>query len=146
MKVRKEIEALAPQIREWQEHLHKHPELALEESDSAKYIADELRAMGYEVEEGLGITGMVATLKVGNGTKNIGIRADFDALPIKEDNNLGYKSKIEGKAHLCGHDGHTAMLLGAAKYLADTRNFSGTLTLIFQPAEETMQGLSWYDC
>lgn len=140
MKVRKEIEALAPQIREWQEHLHRHPELALEEVNSAKYIAGELRAMGYEVEEGLGTTGLVATLKVGDGTKNIGIRADFDALPIEEDNNLGYKSKIEGKAHLCGHDGHTAMLLGAAKYLADTRNFSGTVTLIFQPAEETMQG------
>lgn len=123
MKVRKEIEALAPQMREWQEHLHRHPELALEEVSSAKYIAGELRAMGYEVEEGLGTTGLVATLKVGNGTKNIGIRADFDALPIEEDNDLPYRSQNEGKSHLCGHDGHSAMLLGAAKYLVDTKNF-----------------------
>lgn len=140
MKVRKEIEALAPKMREWQEHLHKHPEVALEEVNSAKYIASELRAMGYEVEEGIGTTGLVATLKVGNGSKNLGIRAEFDALPIEEVNELSYRSVIEGKSHLCGHDGHTAMLLGAAKYLIDTKNFNGTLTLIFQPAEETMQG------
>ena len=140
MKVRKEIEALAPKMREWQEHLHKHPEVALEEVNSAKYIASELRAMGYEVEEGIGTTGLVATLKVGNGTKNLGIRAEFDALPIEEVNELSYRSVIEGKSHLCGHDGHTAMLLGAAKYLMETKNYNGTLTLIFQPAEETMQG------
>lgn len=125
MKVRKEIEALAPKMREWQEHLHKHPEVALEEVNSAKYIASELRAMGYEVEEGIGTTGLVATLKVGNGTKNLGIRAEFDALPIEEVNELSYRSVIEGKSHLCGHDGHTAMLLGAAKYLMETKNFNG---------------------
>lgn len=138
--VKKEIEALAPEMREFQEHLHTHPETALQENESAKYIAGLLREWGYEVHEGIGHTGLVATLKVGNGSKNIGIRADFDALPIVEDNDLPYRSKVEGKSHLCGHDGHAAMLLGAAKYFADTKNFNGTLTLIFQPAEETMEG------
>lgn len=90
--------------------------------------------------EGIGKTGLVASMKVGDGKKSIGLRADFDALPIQEENNLTYKSKIKGTSHLCGHDGHTAMLLGAAKYLSQTKNFNGTLRLIFQPAEETMEG------
>src|SRR5699024_11954385 len=90
--------------------------------------------------EGIGKYGIVASLKVGNSDKAIGIRADFDALPIQEENNLPYKSSTDGIAHLCGHDGHTAMALGAAKYLAETKSFNGTIRFIFQPGEETMQG------
>lgn len=116
------------------------PETALEEYKTSRYIADLLRSFGYEVHENIGKTGIVAVMKVGKGNKSIGLRADFDALPIQEINNLPYKSQHDGKAHLCGHDTHTAMLLGAAKYLATTKNFSGTLNLIFQPAEETMEG------
>lgn len=140
IKVNKEIEALAPMMKEWQEHLHRHPEVALEEVSTSKYVAEELRKMGYDVHEGIGKTGVVATMKLGDSPKNIGIRADFDALPIQEENDLSYRSMVAGKSHLCGHDGHSAMLLGAAKYLADKKSFNGTLTLIFQPAEETMQG------
>src|SRR5690606_33932622 len=88
----------------------------------------------------IGQRGIVASIKNGDSTKSIGLRADFDALPIQEDNNLPYKSQVAGKAHLCGHDGHTTMLLAAGKYLAETKNFNGTVRLIFQPAEETMQG------
>src|SRR5690606_21294639 len=97
-------------------------------------------SFGYEVTEGIGKTGIVASLKQGDGKKAIGLRADFDALPIQEVNELPYKSKVEGKSHLCGHDGHTTMLLGAAKYLSESRNFNGNLHLIFQPGEETMEG------
>lgn len=140
IKVHPGVQALHGQMKEWQEHLHRHPETALQEVKSANYIADELRAMGYQVTEGIGKTGVVAQLKLGNGTKSIGIRADFDALPIEEENSLSYKSEVQGKAHLCGHDGHTAMLLGAAKYLAEKKSFNGTLNLFFQPAEETMEG------
>lgn len=134
------VQALHQQMKEWQEHLHRNPETAMEEVESAKFLAEELNKMGYQVTEGVGKTGLVAQMKLGDGTKSIGIRADFDALPIQEVNDLPYKSEIEGKSHLCGHDGHTAMLLGAAKYLAETKNFNGTLNLFFQPAEEAMEG------
>lgn len=134
------IAGLKEQILEWHEHMHRNPETALQEVNTSRYIADQLKEMGYEVHEGIGKTGVVAVLKVGDGKKCIGLRADFDALPIQEDNDLPYKSEVPGCAHLCGHDGHTAMLLGAAKYLSLTKNFSGTLTLVFQPAEETMEG------
>jgi len=128
-------------MRGWFEHMHRHPELSMHEKRTAEYIAEQLRAIGgYEIETGIGKHGIVATLKVGDGDKAIGLRADFDALPIQEENNLPYKSTVQGVAHLCGHDGHTAMLLGAAKHLAETRNFNGTVRLIFQPAEETMEG------
>ncbi|RYG47373.1 MAG: amidohydrolase, partial [Chitinophagaceae bacterium] len=106
----------------------------------SKFIAEKVKSFGYEVAEGIGKTGLVASMTVGDNKKSIGLRADFDALPIQEVNNLAYKSKIDGKAHLCGHDGHTTMLLGAAKYLSQTKNFKGTVRLIFQPAEETMEG------
>lgn len=140
IKVNSGVEELQPFMKECQENLHRHSETAMQETNSSKYVAELLRDMGYNVHEGIGKTGMVATMKVGDGDKNLGIRAEFDALPIVEQNDLNYKSKIPDKAHLCGHDGHTAMLLGAAKYLADRKSLNGTLTLIFQPGEETMQG------
>lgn len=135
-----QITAYHDDMRQWMGHLHQHPELALEEQATATYIAEKLKAFGYEVAEGVGKTGIVGSLTVGDGTKAIGLRADFDALPIQEVNDLPYKSTVAGKSHLCGHDAHTTMLLGAAKYLAEHRDFNGTVRLIFQPAEETMQG------
>lgn len=122
------------------EYLHRHPELAFEEQGTAAYIAAKLKSFGYEVHEGIGKTGIVAKLQHGSGSHAIGLRADMDALPITEMSNLPYKSETEGKAHLCGHDGHCTMLLGAAEYLARHRPFNGTLYLIFQPAEEIMGG------
>ena len=125
----------------WLAHLHQHPETAMQEENTARYITEVLKSFGdIEVTGGIGKYGIVATLKNGSSPKSIGLRADFDALPIAEENDLPYKSQVPGKAHLCGHDGHTAMLLGAAKYLAETRNFDGTVRFIFQPAEETMEG------
>ncbi len=127
-------------IKAWRHHLHKHPELSLAERNTAKYIADLVRTWGYDVAEGVGQHGVVASLTVGTGERAIGLRADTDALPIQEDNDLPYKSGVPGVSHLCGHDGHTTMLLAAGEYLARTRNFDGTVRLIFQPAEEIMAG------
>src|SRR6185503_16535568 len=117
-------------IKAWRHHFHKHPELSLEERGTAKYIADLVRSWGYEVVEGVGKNGVVASLTVGTGAKSIGLRADTDALPIQEDNDLPYKSGVPGVAHLCGHDGHSTMLLAAGEHLARTRNFDGTVRLI----------------
>ena len=128
------------QIQSWRHHMHRHPELAFDEHQTASYIAGLLRGWGYAVTEGIGKTGVVASLKVGNGKRAIGLRADTDALAVQEMNDSEHKSTVEGKSHTCGHDGHSAMLLGAAKHLARTRNFSGTVHLIFQPAEEVMGG------
>jgi len=128
-------------LTSWMDHIHQHPELAMTEVNTSQFIAEKLREIGsWEIAEGIGKTGIVASMTVGDGKRAIGLRADFDALPIQEDNDLPYKSTVPGKAHLCGHDGHTTMLLGAAKYLAETKNFNGTVHLIFQPGEETMQG------
>ena len=128
-------------LKSWMDHMHQHPEMSMKESETAKFIVEKLREMeGWEIVEGVGKYGIVASMTVGDGQKTIGLRADFDALPIIEDNELPYKSKIEGMSHLCGHDAHTTMLLGAAKYLAETRNFNGTVRMIFQPGEETMEG------
>lgn len=128
-------------MRQWFEYMHRHPELSMQEGCTAGFIAETLRSFGgYEIETGIGKHGIVATLSAGSGDNTIGLRADFDALPIEEQNSFAYKSTEEGVSHLCGHDGHTAMLLGAAKYLASTRNFNGTVRLIFQPGEETMEG------
>lgn len=135
-----ETKKLHNQMKQWMDHMHESPELAMQETQTSNFIADKVRSFGYHVVQGVGQTGIVASLSAGDGNKSIGLRADFDALPIQEVNDLPYKSKIDNKAHLCGHDGHTAMLLGAAKYLADTKNFNGTVRLIFQPGEETMQG------
>ncbi len=116
--------------------IHRHPELAYDEHRTSKLVAEKLQAWGYEVERGLGGTGVVGRLKRGSGSKTVGIRADMDALPIEETTGLPYASCHHGVMHACGHDGHTAMLLAAAKVLARDGRFSGTLNLIFQPAEE----------
>jgi len=134
------LEADRAQMKEWFEHMHRNPELSMQEQETAEYIASAVRRCGYDVETGIGKHGIVASMTVGDGGKAIGLRADFDALPIQEVNTLDYKSGVEGVAHLCGHDGHTTMLLAAGKYLAETRNFNGTVRLIFQPGEETMEG------
>lgn len=136
----KALEADRDQMTEWFEHMHRNPELSMREEKTARYIADTVKGWGYDVEEGIGKYGIVASMTVGESDKAIGLRADFDALPIQEVNDLDYKSQVDGVAHLCGHDGHTTMLLAAGKYLAETKNFNGTVRLIFQPAEETMEG------
>ncbi len=134
------VAKLQPEMKEWMDYMHQNPELNMDTPNTAKYIADKLKSWGYDVVEGVGGTGVVGSLTVGDGKKSIGMRADFDALPILEDNDLPYKSKVEGWSHLCGHDAHATMLLGAGKYLAETKNFNGTVRLIFQPGEETMEG------
>ena len=140
-KVIEKLKANQDILKSWMDHMHQHPEMSMKESETAKFIAEKLREMGgWEIVEGVGKYGIVASMTVGDSQKAIGLRADFDALPITEDNELPYKSKIEGMSHLCGHDAHTTMLLGAAKYLAETRNFNGTVRLIFQPGEEPMEG------
>ncbi|MFD1554962.1 M20 aminoacylase family protein [Paraburkholderia silviterrae] len=116
--------------------LHRHPELGLAETRTSDVIAEQLAAYGYEVTRGIAQTGIVATLKRGNGRRRLGLRADLDALPIHEATGRPWQSVHEGVMHACGHDGHTAMLMAAAHYLATEGNFSGTLHLIFQPAEE----------
>jgi hippurate hydrolase len=133
----REFDSRLEAIKVWRHHLHKHPELSFEEASTAKYIADLVKSWGYDVVEGVGKYGVVASLTAGNGTKSIGLRADTDALPIQEDNNLPYKSEVPNVAHLCGHDGHSTMLLAAAEYLARTKNFNGTVRLIFQPARRS---------
>ncbi len=120
--------------------LHEHPELAFEEVRTSDVVAQKLEQWGYKVERGLAKTGLVASLTNGGGNRSIGIRADMDALPILEDTGKAYASKTAGKMHACGHDGHTTMLLGAARYLAESKNFNGTVHLIFQPAEEDIGG------
>ncbi|MBR0872261.1 amidohydrolase [Bradyrhizobium tropiciagri] len=133
---------LQPDIQAWRRDIHENPELLYDVHRTASFVADRLKEFGCdEVVTGLGKTGVVGVIKgsrpAGNGdVKVIGLRADMDALPIQEATNLPYASKTPGKMHACGHDGHTAMLLGAARYLAETRNFAGTAVVIFQPAEE----------
>jgi len=116
--------------------IHRHPELAFDEHRTSALVADRLEAWGYTVQRGLGGTGVVGQLARGKGTRRLGIRADMDALPIQEETGLPYASHRDGVMHACGHDGHTAMLLSAARHLATRGRFSGTLNLIFQPAEE----------
>jgi amidohydrolase len=133
---------LQPDIMAWRHDIHEHPELLYDVHRTAAFVADRLREFGCdEVVTGLGRTGVVGVIKgnrpgTGGDVKVIGLRADMDALPIEEDTQLAYASKTPGKMHACGHDGHTAMLLGAARYLAETRNFAGDAVVIFQPAEE----------
>ncbi|WNJ80162.1 M20 aminoacylase family protein [Cedecea neteri] len=119
---------------------HQHPELGFEEFRTSDRIAELLTGWGYEVHRGLGGTGVVGTLKVGSGGKRLGIRADMDALPMQEQTGLPWASQVEGKMHACGHDGHCAILLSAACYLAEKKPFNGTLHLIFQPSEEKIGG------
>ena len=133
-----------PEMTAWRRDLHQHPEIGFEETRTAGVIAAKLREFGCDaVETGMAKTGVVATLRgagAGGEDRAIGLRADIDALPIHEETGLPHASRNPGRMHACGHDGHTAMLLGAAKYLAETRNFSGTVQLIFQPAEENGGG------
>jgi hippurate hydrolase len=133
------IADLQGDITAWRHDLHAHPELLYDVHRTAQTVADKLKAFGCdEVATGIGRTGVVGVIRgrKGQAGKVIGLRADMDALPIEEANDLPYKSTAPGKMHACGHDGHTAMLLGAARYLAETRNFDGTAVVIFQPAEE----------
>ncbi len=120
--------------------IHAHPELGLEEVRTAEIVARKLEEWGIEVHRGVGVTGVVGVLRNGNGDASIGLRADMDALPVLEQTGVEYASQNPGRMHACGHDGHTTMLLGAAKYLAETRNFNGTVNFIFQPAEEGTGG------
>ncbi|WP_096841360.1 M20 aminoacylase family protein [Escherichia coli] len=134
------IRGFEEELRETRHQIHENPELGLQEFKTSALVAEKLRQWGYEVEQGLATTGVVATLKVGDGEKSIGLRADMDALPIYENSGKPWASKHPGLMHACGHDGHTTILLGAARYFAETRRFNGTLRLIFQPAEEMING------
>src|SRR6187401_2647807 len=124
----------------WRRDIHSHPETAFEEVRTADVVAEKLKSFGLEVHRGLAKTGVVGVLRSGTSKRAIGLRADMDALDVHETNEFDHKSTIPGKMHACGHDGHTVMLLGAAKYLAETRNFDGTVYFIFQPAEENEGG------
>src|SRR5712691_10271644 len=138
------IADLHGEITAWRRDIHAHPELLYDVHRTAASVADKLKRFGCdEVVSGIGRTGVVGVIRGGRGGKEggqgvrvIALRADMDALPIEEANDVAYKSTVPGKMHACGHDGHTAMLLGAARYLAETRNFTGTAVVIFQPAEE----------
>ncbi|QMN49496.1 amidohydrolase [Escherichia coli] len=134
------IRGFEEELREIRHQIHENPELGLQEFKTSALVAEKLRQWGYEVEQGLATTGIVATLKVGDGEKSIGLRADMDALPIYENSGKLWASKHPSLMHACGHDGHTTILLGAARYFAETRRFNGTLRLIFQPAEEMING------
>lgn len=137
-----EIEARAAEAIAIRHDLHRHPELAFDEHRTSARVAELLRHWGYAVTTGVGGTGVVGTLQRGTGTRRLGLRADMDALPIGEASGLAYASQNEGLMHACGHDGHTAILLSAAHYLAHHGRFSGTVHLVFQPAEETGSGAS----
>jgi len=130
------IAAAAEELTEWRRDLHAHPEIGFEEVRTSQVVADKLASWGISVTRDIATTGLVGTLKVGTSDRAIGIRADMDALPMTEANLFPHASQNPGRMHACGHDGHTTMLLGAAKYLAETRNFDGTVHFIFQPAEE----------
>jgi amidohydrolase len=142
MPVVNRVADLQPDIQAWRRDIHQHPELLYDVHRTAAFVADRLREFGCdEIATGLGKTGVVGVINgrksaTNGGIKVIGLRADMDALPIEENTNLSYASKTKGLMHACGHDGHTAMLLGAARYLAETRNFAGKAVVIFQPAEE----------
>lgn len=139
MPIKNRLAEMHAEITGWRRHLHENPELMFDVHETAAFVVDRLREFGItDITTGIGKTGVVAVIKGKTDTKGrvIGLRADMDALPIHEITGLDYASKVDGKMHACGHDGHTAMLLGAAKYLAETRNFDGTCVLIFQPAEE----------
>jgi len=142
MTVLPKIEAFAADLTAIRQDIHAHPELGFEEVRTAGIVAEKLRAYGVdEVHEGLGGTGVVGIIKgAGGGNRRVGLRADMDALPIVEDSGVPFASTNPGRMHACGHDGHTTMLLGAARYLAETRDFDGTVVLIFQPAEEGLGG------
>jgi len=135
------IDAFADELTAIRRDLHAHPEIGFEEVRTSGIVADRLKSWGIEVHRGLGRTGVIGVLKgKGSSGKRIGLRADMDALPMEENTNLKWRSTIPGRFHGCGHDGHTTILLGTARYLAETRNFDGTVHFIFQPAEEGLGG------
>ena len=139
MPVKNSLAEMQPEIAGWRRHLHQHPELMYEVHETAAFVVDRLKEMGVtDITPGIGKTGVVAVIKGKTDTNGrvIGLRADMDALPIHEASGVDYASTVPGKMHACGHDGHTSILLGTAKYLQETRNFDGTVVLIFQPAEE----------
>jgi amidohydrolase len=140
MAILEKMRLIHGEMAEWRHDIHAHPETAFEEQRTAALVANKLESFGLRVHQGLGRTGVVGTLSAGSGKRSIGLRADMDALHIHEQNGFEHRSQHEGKMHACGHDGHTSMLLGAAKYLAQTRNFDGTVHFIFQPAEENEGG------
>ncbi len=135
-----EAVALDAELRGWRRHLHAHPETAFEERETAAFVAERLRAMGLEVHTGLAGTGVVGVLRQGDSREAIALRADLDALPIHEETGAPHASKHAGRMHACGHDGHTTMLLGAAKALAQRSRFDGSVVFVFQPAEENEGG------
>ena len=140
MPINPTIAGYAEELTEIRRDLHAHPEIAFEEERTAGIVADRLAEWGIAVDRGLAVTGVVGTLKAGSGARSVALRADMDALPMPEKNEFGHASRRPGRMHACGHDGHTAMLLGAARYLAGTRNFDGTVHFVFQPAEEGRGG------
>lgn len=134
------IRTYADELTALRRDLHAHPEIGFEEARTSGIVAEHLERFGIEVHRGLGKTGVVGVLQGRPGSRRIGLRADMDALPITEETNLPYRSTVPGKMHACGHDGHTTMLIGAARYLAETRDFDGTAVFVFQPAEEGLGG------
>src|SRR6476661_2677871 len=134
------IAATAAELTAIRRDIHAHPELGFEEERTSRIVAQKLKEWGVEITTGVGKTGVVGTIRVGNNPKAIGLRADMDALPMDEHNTFDHRSTHKGRMHACGHDGHTTMLLGAAKYLSATRNFDGTVHFIFQPGEEGFGG------
>ena len=136
MPVNNRIAAMAPEIAEWRQAIHANPELGFQEHATGAMVAEKLASWGIEVHRGIAGTGLVGVLRNGDSGRSIGLRADMDCLPMTEETGAPHASKTPGRMHACGHDGHTAMLLGAAKYLAETRNFDGTVNFLFQPAEE----------
>ena len=137
MPILNRIGEFAEDMKTWRRHLHQNPELQFDCHETAAFVVARLREFGVdEIHEGIGQTGVVGIIEGQGPGPTIGLRADMDALPIQEARDIPHKSKVDGKMHACGHDGHTTMLLGAARYLAETRNFAGRVALIFQPAEE----------
>ncbi len=137
-----QVTASHDEMTRWRRDIHAHPELGFEETRTSDFVAAKLEEFGIEVTRGIGKTGLVGRLRAGNSPRAIGLRADMDCLPIVEANGFAHRSTHHGKMHACGHDGHTTMLLGAARHLAQTRNFDGTVHFIFQPAEEGLGGAS----
>jgi len=140
VRVIEDITAYKAEMTAWRRDLHAHPELAFEEKRTSEFVAETLKGFSIGVDRGLAKTGVVGTIKRGASRRAIGLRADMDALPMQEMNDFAHRSQYGNRMHGCGHDGHTAMLLGAARYLADSAEFDGTVHLIFQPAEENMAG------
>jgi hippurate hydrolase len=140
MSIIEPINALHAEMTAWRRDVHAHPETAFEEHRTAESVAEKLASFGIPVHRGLARTGVIGSLTIGRSRRAVGLRADLDALPIQETNTFEYRSTHAGRMHACGHDGHVAMLLGAAKHLAASRNFDGTVHFIFQPAEESRGG------